>query len=200
MTRHSSASPRRSAEHGFTLVEMLIALTIFGMLTAAGVALLTLTVRTQATSDRLLAEVGALRRLDALLTSDLGQAAARTSRDGEGRTRPAFIGGVGDTGLLLAFLRGGNDEEPLQRVEYRYREGRLERLAFAAADGSDRAVATPLMADVRSVRMRYRDRDGIWQTVWNSTDPLQLPRAVELTSDSAVHGSVRALFLVGAAR
>src|SRR6185295_20001117 len=96
----------RDMKRGFTLVEMLIALTIFGMLTAAGVALLTLTVRTQATSERLLDEVGELRRAGALLTADLGQAAPRISRDGDGRARPAFIGAAGDGELLMALVRG----------------------------------------------------------------------------------------------
>lgn len=200
MIRPCFKSRRRSAEHGFTLVEMLIALTIFGMITAAGVALLTLTVRTQATSARLLAEVGELRRLEALLIADLALAATRTSRDPDGRVRPAFIGGGGDGELLLAFVRGGNEEEPPQRVEYRARDGRLERLAFAAVDGTGRATASPLIAGLRGIRLRYRDRDGIWQPVWNSTDPRQLPRAVELVSNGAAHGSVRTLFLVGASR
>ena len=85
---------RRAAEAGFTLIEMLIALVIFGMITAAGVTLLTLTVRTQETADRLLETVGALRRTDALLTADLAQAAPRIHRDGDGRAVPAFRGGL----------------------------------------------------------------------------------------------------------
>ena len=185
---------------GFTLVEMLIALTIFGMLTAAGVALLTLTVRTQATSERLLDEVGELRRAEALLTADLGQAAPRLSRDRDGRPRPAFIGNAGDGELLLALVRGGSDEDPLQRVEYRLQEGRLERLAFAHVDGDSPAVTATLLNGVSSVRLRYRDREGIWQPVWSVSDPTRLPRAVELLSDSAAHGSVRALFQVGLGR
>jgi general secretion pathway protein J len=186
--------------HGFTLVEMLIALTIFGMLTAAAVALLTLTVRTQATSERLLDQVGELRRAGALLTADLGQAAPRLSRDRDGRPRPAFIGAAGDGELLLALVRGGTDADPLERVEYRLREGRLERLAFARPDGDTRAIATGLLSGVRQVRLRYRDREGIWQPVWNPTNAVLLPRAVELVSDSETHGSVRELFLVGNGR
>jgi general secretion pathway protein J len=186
---------------GFTLVEMLIALTIFGMLTAAGVALLTLTVRTQATSQRLLDEVGALRRLGALLTADLAQAAPRISRDAEGRPRPALIGGGGgDNELLLALVRSGGGEQALQRVEYRLRGGRLERLAFARVDGDARAVAVPLLEGVSQVRLRYRGRDGAWQPAWSATDPTRMPRAVELVSVDAAHGIVRQLFLVGAGR
>ena len=81
---------------GFTLVEMLIALSIFGMLTAAGVALLGVTARTQETSDRLLAELGEIRRTGALLNADLAQAAPRLYRDRDGRPQRAFTGGRGD--------------------------------------------------------------------------------------------------------
>lgn len=181
---------------GFTLVEMLIALTIFGMLTAAGVALLTLTVRTQETSERLLDEVGDLRRLGALMTADLGQAAARPSRDRDGRPRPAFAGSA----QLLAVVRRGGDGGALQRVEYRLREGRLERLAYAAVDGESRAVVIPLLDEVGEMRLRYRDREGGWRDAWDPADPTLLPRAVELLSRDSAHGSVRLLFLVGGGR
>ncbi|HYJ52423.1 MAG TPA: type II secretion system minor pseudopilin GspJ [Allosphingosinicella sp.] len=181
---------------GFTLVEMLIALAIFGMLTAAGVALLTLTVRTQETSNRLLGEVGELRRLDALLTADLALAAPRLSRDRDGAVRPALIGGAGDGELLLALVRRGGDEGAVQRVEYRLREGRLERLAFAQVDGESRALVAPLLDGVGQVALRYRDREGAWTETWRATDRSRLPRAIELVSTTNRHGSVRQLFLV----
>jgi general secretion pathway protein J len=181
---------------GFTLVEMLIALTIFGMLTAAGVALLTLTVRTQETSGRLLAEVGELRRLAALMTADLAQAAPRPGRDGDGRPRPAFAGSA----LTLAVVRHGGVEGALQRVEYRLNDGRLERLAFDRVDGDSRAVAISLLANVTQLRLRYRDREGAWRDAWDPTDASLLPRAVELLSTDPAHGSVRQLFLVGGGR
>jgi len=190
---------------GFTLVEMLIALSIFGMITAAGVALLTLTVRTQETSARLLDSVGAVRRTGALLTADLSQAAPRIRRDGEGRKRPAFEGGDGGGTLLIALARRGwEDEEAahgsLQRVEYRLREGRLERWSFAAVDGEAAPVAAPLIGGVTRVRLRYRDRDGNWRARWDPTDAASLPVAVELVTDSAGQGVLRQLFLVGSRR
>jgi len=190
---------------GFTLVEMLIALSIFGMITAAGVALLTLTVRTQETSARLLDSVGAVRRTGALLTADLSQAAPRIRRDGEGRKRPAFEGGDGGGALLIALARRGwEDEEAahgsLQRVEYRLREGRLERWSYAAVDGEAAPVAAPLIDGVTRVRLRYRDREGLWRARWDPTDAASLPAAVELVTDSAGQGVLRQLFLVGSRR
>ncbi len=193
-------------ERGFTLVEMLIALAIFGMLTAAGVTLLTVTVRTQETSERLLGELGEIRRTGALLAADLGQAAARIRRDRDGRPAPAFIGASGDQALLMALVRRGADDESdaahsaLQRVEYRLSEGRLERVAFAQVDGEAQAVTMALLRGVRQLRLRYRDGEGGWRAAWDPTDPTQLPRAVELISDTEDHGLMRQLFLVGSVR
>ena len=188
---------------GFTLVEMLIALSIFGMLTAAAVALLGVTARTQETSDRLLAELGAMRRVGALLNADLAQAAPRLYRDPNGRPQRAFAGGGGDAPMLLAFVRGGWDNGEggtLQRVGYRLRDGRLERLGYARVDGDAAAVAVPLLDGVTALRLRYRDERGAWLERWNPSDPTRLPAAVELVTSSDRHGTVRQLFLVGSGR
>ena len=189
--------------NGFTLVEMLIALAIFGMLTAAGVALLGVTARTQETADRLLAELGELQRTGALLTADLAHAAPRLYRDRDGRPQRAFAGGGGDAPALLAFVRRGWDDgegSGLRRVGYRLRDGRLERLSYARVDGGGEAVAMPLLEGVRTLRLRYRDDEGAWRERWDPSDPARLPEAVELVTDSETHGLVRQLFLVGTGR
>ena len=185
---------------GFTLVEMLIALSIFGMLTAAGVTLLNVTARTQETSDRLLAEVGEVRRVGSLMTADFAQAAPRPHRDGDGRPQRAFTGGSGESPMLLLFVRHGWDSGEggtVQRVGYRLREGRLERLSFRNVDGESRAVAVPLLDGVTALRLRYRDEDGAWLTRWTPTDGTELPAAVELVTATRRQGIVRQLFLVG---
>lgn len=201
----AGARPVATSERGFTLIEMLIALVIFGMITAAGVTLLSLTVRTQEASERALDAVGALRRSDALLNADLAQAAPRLRRDADGRPVPAFAGGGGNEALLLAFVRRGWEDESafrssLQRVEYRLREGRLERWRYDAVDGEGRPAAQALLEGVSRVQLRYRDRDGNWRDRWDPTEPARLPTAVELTSDSRSEGRVRQLFLVGNGR
>ena len=197
-------SPCKS-EAGFTLIEMLISLLIFGMLTAAGVTLLSLTVRTQETSDRLLDSLSMVRRTGALLNADLAQAAPRVHRNGNGQPVAAFLGGNGGEALLMAFVRRGWDDETtfrssLQRVEYRLRDGRLERWRYDAVDGEGHALAMPLITGVRSVQLRYRDRDGSWRDRWDPTDPARLPVAVELVSTSEGQGQLRQLFLVGEGR
>ena len=188
---------------GFTLVEMMIALAIFGMLTAAGVALLGVTARTQEVSDRLLDQVGELRRSGSLLAADLAQAAPRRYRDRDGRTQRAFAGGGGDAPMLLAFVRHGwdaGDGGTVQRVGYRLRDGRLERLSFRHVDGGGPAVAVAVLDGVTALRLRYRDDEGAWLDRWAPSDGVRLPAAVELVTTSPRQGTVRQLFLVGSGR
>ena len=185
---------------GFTLVEMLIALSIFGMLTAAGVTLLSVSVRTQETSDRLLGELGEARRLGSLLNADLALAVPRPHRDTDGRARPALSGAGADSPMLLAFVRRGWDQgegSALQRVGYRLRDDRLERLAFPRVDGGGDPIAVTLLDGVTALRLRFRDDEGEWRERWDPSDSSELPVAVELVTTSDTHGTLRQVFLVG---
>ncbi|WP_243450884.1 type II secretion system minor pseudopilin GspJ [Sphingosinicella sp. CPCC 101087] len=191
---------RIGASAGFTLVEMMIALSIFGLLTAAGVTLLGLTARTQEASDRLLGELGELRRTGALLTADLAQAAPRLYRDRDGRPLRAFAGGNGEEPMLMAFVRrgwAGGDGAALQRVAWRLRDARLERLSYPHVDGGGSPVAVTLLDGVSGLRLRYRDDEGMWHDRWDPANGSHLPRAVEMVTTSQPHGTVRQLFLVG---
>ncbi|HEY0115748.1 MAG TPA: type II secretion system minor pseudopilin GspJ [Allosphingosinicella sp.] len=197
---------RRLSKAGFTLVEMLIALTIFGMLTAGGVALLSFSVTSQEMTDRQLATLGSIRRAGALLTADLGQAAARPWRDGNGAQQPAFFGAAGRETRVMVLVRGGWDNPDqlprasLQRVEYRLQGGRLLRIGYTNVDGGGAAAVTTLIQDVQSLQLRFRDREGLWRDTWVPGDPAELPAAVELSVSSSRFGPVRQLFLVGSGR
>lgn len=191
------------SRRGFTLVEMLIALSIFGMITAAGVTLLSVSARTQESSDRILAELGEIRRVHALMIADLGQAAPRLYRNEEGRVQRAFAGAGGGEEMLLVFTRRGWDDgegSSVQRVGYRLRERSLERLSYAHVDGGGPATAVHLLSEVRAIRLRYRDREGGWLENWQPSDGTRLPLAVELVTDSARHGLVRQVFVVSDGR
>jgi general secretion pathway protein J len=198
---------RRSAQQGFTLVELMVALFIFGLLSAAGVALLSFSVRSQAAAEERLGELAQLRRAGSLLAGDLAQAAPRVSRDHGGVSRPAFAGGTGDPGAIaLAFVRRGWENveaaprPSLQKVEYRLSGDRLERIAWPLLDGAAPLVPMTLVDGVRSLRLRYRDGQGQWRSRWDPSRATDLPTAVEMVLDAEGSGVTRQLFLAGTGR
>ena len=168
--------------NGFTLVEMLVALGIFAFLAAAGVGVLRSSVDVQGAVDGRLTVIGGIARLNAFLANDLGQAVDRPSRASSGR-RPAFVG----DGSGMAFVSGGRvnmDGAPrsqLQRIEWRFAARALKRTGFAAVDGGDDGVASPLARNIESAAFRYRMLDGTWSSSFSSTEQQPLPAAVELT-------------------
>lgn len=193
--------PRDQA--GFTLAEMLVALFIFGLIAASGVALLGFSIRAQAAAGERLDESATLRRLTSLLTQDLAQAAPRATRDAQGVSRPAMIGlpdGSGPVALGLVRTGWGNpDGQPrasLQRVEYRLADGRLERRAAPRLDGAELGPPAALLSDVETLSLRYRSL-GAWRERWDPLRPGLLPDAIELVLRQKGGDEIRMLFLVG---
>lgn len=189
-----------STEHGFTLVEMMISLLIFGLLAAAGVSLLSFGVRAQAVAGKKLDDVGALFRLDSALVADLAQALPRAVRDEGGAARPAFEGGSGTT--LLRLVRGGWDNvdgaprASVQKVDYVLSEkGTIDRIAYPMLDGAAPLPAATMLTGVAAVSLRYR-LAGAWADRWESRPEVQLPDAVEMTITRTDGTVFRELFLV----
>lgn len=178
-------------ESGFTLVEVVVALFIFGMLAAAGVSLLSFTVKAQSASARALDGVSDERRLSAMLIADLGQAVPRVSRDTTGAPRPAFQAGNGD--MILAYVRGGSRP---QHVEIRLDKGALVRVATPFVDGTGPSLPITLATNIERVQSRFRTRLG-WQDNWDSERTDSLPRAIDLTITKRGQAPVKRLFLVG---
>lgn len=189
----------RSQERGFTLVEVLVALLIFGLIAAAGVAILTFSVRAQTATDKRFDDIAALNRTVALLSGDLGQAIDRPSRDEGGTPRPAF---VGESDGRLAFVRAGwanVDAAPrasVQKVAYRLTDGTLERVAYPMVDGAPPMAAVALVGNVAGVAARYRYK-GAWSDRWDGTQGAPLPQAAELVVRRTDGTAIRLMLLVG---
>ncbi len=191
-------------ENGFTLIEMMVALFIFAMLAAAGVSLLTFSVRAQAAAAQRLDSVANDQRMASLLASDLAQALPRISRDTTGANQPAFSGtnGVG-VAPVLRYVRGGwsnptgTERASIQRVEIALDQGRLERRTYPMVDGSVPGTPMVLAERVESVQLRYRDK-GVWTPAWDNPAPASLPRAVELIVKRERQPALMMAFLVGA--
>lgn len=198
MTR---GAEKREREAGFTLLEVMVSLLIFGMLAAAGVAILSFSVRAQGATAAKLDDLSALNRTIALLSGDLAQATPRATRDAAGTTIPAFVGGAGGV-PLVRFVRGGWSNidaaarPSTQKVEYGLVDGVFQRIAYPMLDGAAPMAPVALLTRVRAVTARYRYK-GAWTDRWDGSGGAALPDAVELTIARADGTSVRAVALVG---
>lgn len=193
---------RRAA--GFTLVEMLVAIAVFGLVAAAGVGVLAHAVDNRDAVAGRMARIAEFQRARAILRADLGQAALRRVRTADGTpARNAFTGanpGMRTDSPLLGFVRRGwenPDAAPrasLQYVEYRFVDDRLERSVRDALDGAAPGEPQVLLAGVRSARMAYRHR-GQWNEGWPGGAGA-LPEAVALVLELDGLGRVEQRFLL----
>jgi general secretion pathway protein J len=181
----------------------MISLMIFALLAAAGVALLSFSVRAQGATGAKLDDIQALNRLSSALSTDLAQAETRQARNEAGDLLPAFVGETGSSMTpMLRFVRGGwsnIDAAPRpseQKVEYRLTGGVLQRIAYPMLDGAEPLPPVAMLSHVRQVTLRYR-LDGAWNDSWQGTPVAALPQAMEmrLVRDDGVE--FRQLFLVG---
>jgi general secretion pathway protein J len=184
---------------GFTLVEMLVALMIFGILAATGVVVMRSTLENQAGVRREVDRLAAFQRLRATLKADLGQAADRRTRGPDGAPAgAAFLGGEATGGApMLALVRRGwenPDHRPrpsLQYVEYRLTDSRLQRQVRTALDGVPAGEPQVMIEGVEGAELAFYARRQ-WAPVWMGPG---LPEVVRLDLRLKGLGSVSQLFL-----
>ena len=190
---------------GFTLVEMLVALFIFGLLAAAGVTVMGYAIDSQAQVRTHMDRTAEFQRMRAILKADLAQAAPRRTRGLDGQPSPfAFIGGGTGGAVLILTRRGwenldGRPRASLQYVEYRLVDDRLERAARPALDGAPLGPPQILYQGVSAVQPAFLSK-GRWTPTWLGDPLVQLPDAVRLEMQLEGVGPVTQLFLVPAER
>ena len=181
---------------GFTLIEALLALAIFGL-----IAVLAYRATTSLTDgeSRLSSEAARWRALEALFTrfeADIRQAVPRSVRAGAAR-EPAWLGTSFDGQDALVFTRSGAEFslEPApagQRLGYRLRAGTIELAYWPQLDHTEAAqpMVYPLVADVASLEIEYLTHDNRWRNRWPLLGEDDIPRAVRLTLTLADGGRI----------
>lgn len=195
-----------SVEHGFTLIEVLVALSLTALVATLAYGSLTSSMNA---SERSLAESRRLQQLDraiSLLEKDLSQAIERGVVDRYGDRDNAMIG----DGEYVEFTRlgwpnpAGHIRSELQRVGWYYHDGSLWRDYAQSLDGYDRQtmVQNVLLEGLDSFRLEYmRDTvDGLdasytWLTDWGQgRNNDTLPVAIRLTIELEDWGEISRVF------
>lgn len=172
--------------NGFTLVEVLVALVIFGLLSAGAIAVLRASLSTQdGVSDRLEADRSA-QQVVALFQADVSQAIVRPLTGVGDVSAPSLEGDSASLSLVRDGWAnpGDHPRSSLQRVTWAGRDGAVARTAWLNLDGADHGEPAAFASGVRSVRFRYRLADGAWSDSFRPTDRQLLPAAIEMAIDS----------------
>jgi general secretion pathway protein J len=191
---------------GFTLLELLVALFVFAVLTALGYTAITQALDNR---DRIRTQqqrLGELQTAMRVLVQDFGQLAPRPVRDLVGAGDEPALRAPGSGSTLVALSRNGLANPAgiarptLERVEYLLEGEALVRLTWPVLDRTQ-AVSPrrqQLLGGVRSARLRYMDAARQWVEQWpppsSPRPPAQRlrmrPIAVEITLELADFGRI----------
>ena len=201
-------STRRSS--GFTLVEVMVALAIFGMLAAFAYGTLGQTLAiAEILTDRM-ERLQSVQRTVRYLTEDFMQLAPRPVREDLGENLgPALHTNV-QSDFAVELTHGGWSNPAtlprgtLQRVAYRLEEGELVRYHWPVLDRtlSNEPAGRVLLDEVDSILFRFMQDNGDWTEQWPPENrpgllgSRQRPRAVEITLVLADETEIRRLLEV----
>ncbi len=178
----SRPATRRDA--GVTLIELLVALLVFGVFAVMAYGGLTRILETRA---RLAAEQRVWEDLSIAflrLGDDLANARVRKVRDVGGFSLPSFIGRPYDSRALgepsLEFTRGGElhygdgVQSDLRRVAWQLRDARLYRITWPVLDRAPttRPLESEMLANVETFELQYQ---GGGQGASQATAAAQVP-------------------------
>lgn len=182
---------------GFTLVELLVALAIFAVISVLTLRALSGSLEQRAHIEGEARKWRDLGRLFGMLESDLAAALGTPASPLIGRAAP------GTDGIWLELARAGRDaagETPVapRGVVYRLHGGNVERTtshALSAGSGGDVIGTSRFAPAVRSLALRYLSSRGDWLAEWRDATG-DAPRAVELSIELQSNERVRKVMLL----
>jgi general secretion pathway protein J len=209
--QHSRAEyqqPNISRSDGFTLLELLIAITVFAIMATFAYSGLKVVLDSENQTSQFSKRMSKLQLTMNLMKRDIGQAIERPVRDQQGDELLAFRSG-GLAGTLLELTRDGHanpmklPRSDLQRVAYQLEEETLYRLTWRVLDRAQDSEPHryKLIDNIESMELIYYDKALEKQSQWppekfdlDSGEKPGLPLAVEVKMELNDWGDIRRIF------
>ena len=200
-------------EAGFTLMEVVIALSIFAVMSVGAYNIVNNVLAYQKASKQQITSLQLMSTMFRWLEDDLKQAIARPVRGKYGGTLPAFEGyydsfSLTHTGWANLF---NEKRSTLQRTNYALASGTTDDSRFqflwvreswiVLDQAPNSSAARQFQVPVQTLRFRYLDPSRGWQSVWpvsrgDKQEKLEIPVAVEVLVETEDFGEVRRLFFL----
>ena len=203
LNRTSKPLPKLS--HGFTLLEVLIAIAIFSVISMASFSIFETVLNSDTVTKERTERINELQRGFLIIERDVLQIARRSVR---------FYGEAPQSGFLhtdiesyssseqgIAFVRHGwtnpgllLPRSDMQSVAYQLNENTVERIHFNFVDAvlGEEPKVRALISKVESLSFEFYDGKKWQKTLQEST----LPQAIAIELDTTDYGIIRRQFLV----
>jgi len=191
MTRPSSIQPFTKSK-GFTLIEVIIAMSIFAILAILSYSGLHSVIMSKTSTEASLERLQELQMTMLTINSDLQQISKRDAHDALGGSLQKLS--TQSSEYLIEFTRGGwrnpanLQRSSLQRVAYQLKDDALIRIYWPHVDRADddQRVERTLIHNIESLEILFLNADKEWKEDWpsatalTSADPAELPAAIDV--------------------
>ncbi|WP_411887867.1 type II secretion system minor pseudopilin GspJ [Hydrocarboniphaga effusa] len=208
-------SMRRARSRGFTLIEVILVVLIFGIMAAMAYGGLNSVLKTRVSIEASMKRTADLQKAYMRMRSDFQNYVPRPIRDNFGDVQPSIRGAREQ---VVELTRGGwrnplfLKRSSMERVSYALDGDKLQRISYRVLDRAQDSepVRTVLLDQVKELRLRYMDKEREWVDQWpqqqlqqqSGENPARQdpppPLAIELTLVTADLGELRFLFKPGA--
>lgn len=199
------------SHRGFTLLELIIVVAIFGVMSAMAYGGLNSVLKSRVHIEKSLERTAEFQKAYMRLRNDFQETRNRPVRDGYGSAQPAL---ATDRDGNVEFTRAGwrnptgQPRSSLERVIYRYDTDKktLIRSSYRVLDQAQdsKPVDQVLLENVETVQWRYLDASQAWAAEWPARNSRSAPGAIappplaiELTLRTPDFGELRYLFRLG---
>ncbi len=175
---------------GFTLIEVVVALAVFGIVGITAFSGLNAILKWQTDLEIRSDQVKSIQLTLKYLERDINRAISRPIRDQYGDTQPAFSSD-GESIMSLTYSGWRNPagllRSNLQRVAYEANEKQFKRHSWNRLDGaiSEDAREVVLLEEIDELEIEFLNQNNTWVDRWppinSSSTAIGLPRAVVIS-------------------
>ena len=195
-------------QHGFTLLELLVAITVFATMSVMAYGGLRNVIDNSEASEQALNRLKDVQTGVSAISRDLTQITHRDIRDEYGNVR-SYLLTPQNPELIIEFSRNGHRNPAgllrsnLQRVAYQLQDNKLYRLHWPQMDRAPgvEPYKSEILDKVNTVDFRFLDDKLNWHNQWpplnaNTAQATPVLSAIEISIELADWGNIKRLYEV----